>query len=117
MRRRGGVDRDGNDDEQDGSESECEHEQDSFERRGVIVILAGSQLQIIKRMHDKQESLDLEFFGICLLGHIPNGVHAESLFFHLIYFAITEKSLAQQLELVVSTNDEIVVQSLLSASL
>jgi len=52
-----------------------------------------------------------------LLGQIPNGVHAESLFFHLIYFAITEKSLAQQLELVVSTNDEIVVQSLLSASL
>jgi len=26
MRRRGGVDRDGNDDEWNGSESECEHE-------------------------------------------------------------------------------------------
>ena len=51
-----------------------------------------------------------------MLGQIPNGVHAESLFFHPIYVAITEKSLAQQLGLVVSTN-EIVVQSLLSASL
>jgi len=51
-----------------------------------------------------------------LLGQIPNGVHAESLFFDLIYVAITEKYLAQQLGLVVSTNDKI-VQSLLSASL
>jgi len=42
---------------------------------------AGSRLQIIKRMHDKWESPDLEFFGICLLGQIPNSVHAESLFF------------------------------------
>jgi len=55
--------------------------------------------------------------AICLLGQIPNGVHGESLFFHLINVAITEKSLAQQLGLVVSTVDEIVVQSLLSASL
>jgi len=52
-----------------------------------------------------------------LLGQIPNGVYAESLFFHLIYVAITEKYLAQQLRLVVSTVDEIVIQSLLSASL
>jgi len=52
-----------------------------------------------------------------LLGQIPNGVHAEPLFFHRIYVAITEKSLAEQLGLVVSTNDEIVIQSLLSASL
>ena len=71
---------------------------------------AGSRLQIIKRIHDKQESPDLEFFGICLLGQIPDDVHAESLFFHLISVTITEKSLAQQLGLVVSTNDEIVVQ-------
>jgi len=40
-------------------------------------------------------------------------IHAESLFFHLIN---VEKSLAQQLGLVVSTN-EIVVQNLLSTSL
>jgi len=46
-----------------------------------------------------------------LLGQIPNGVHAESLFVHLINVAIAEKYLAQQLGLVVSTNDEIVVQS------
>ena len=52
-----------------------------------------------------------------MLDQIPNGVHTESLFFHPIYVAITEKSLAQQLELVVSTNKEIVVQNLLSASL
>ena len=52
-----------------------------------------------------------------MLGQIPNGVHAESLFFHLINVAITEKSLAEHLGLVVSTNDEIVVQSILSASL
>jgi len=52
-----------------------------------------------------------------LLGQIPNGIYAESLFFHLIYVAITEKSLAQQLGLVVSTNEEIIIQSLLFASL
>ena len=45
-----------------------------------------------------------------MLGQIPDDVHAESLFFHLISVTITEKSLAQQLGLVVSTNDEIVVQ-------
>jgi len=50
-RRGGGLDRDGNDDEWDGSESECEREQDAFERRGVV--WAGNRLQIIKRMHDK----------------------------------------------------------------
>ena len=50
-RRRGGVDRDGNDDEWDGSESEREREHDAFERRGVVWV--GSRLQIIKRMHDK----------------------------------------------------------------
>ena len=50
-RGRGGVACDVHDDEWDGSESKREREQDAFERRGVI--LAGSQLQIIKRMHDK----------------------------------------------------------------
>ena len=50
-RRRGGVDRDGSDDEWDGSESEREREHDAFERRGVVWV--GSRLQIIKRMHDK----------------------------------------------------------------
>ena len=44
-RRRGGVDRDGNDDEWDGSESEREREQDAFERRSVV--WAGNRLQII----------------------------------------------------------------------
>jgi len=78
-RGRGSVDDDGNDDGWNGSENERELEQDAFERRGVV--WAGSRLQTIKRMHDKLESPDLEFFGICLLGHIPNGVHAESLFF------------------------------------
>ena len=71
----------------------------------------------VANYHDKQESPDLQSFGIFLLGQITNGVHAESLFFHLIYVAITEVSLPQQLGLVVSTNEEIVVQSLLSASL
>ena len=96
-RGRGGVDRDGNDDKWDGSESEREREQGAFERRGVV--WAGSRLQIIKRIHDKWGSPDLEFFGICLLGQIPNGVHAGSLFFHLIYVAITEKYLAKHLGL------------------
>jgi len=51
-RGRGSVDDDdGNDDGWNGSESERELEQDSFERRGVV--WAGSRLQIIKRMHDK----------------------------------------------------------------
>jgi len=59
----------------------------------------------------------LEFFGIWLPGQIPNGVHAESLFFHLIYVVITKKYLAEHLGLVVSANEEIVIQSLLFASL
>jgi len=50
-RGRGGVDRDGNYDKWDGSESEREREQGAFERRGVV--WAGSRLQIIKRIHDK----------------------------------------------------------------
>ena len=50
-RRRGGVDRDGSDDEWDGSESEREREQDRMRLREVK--WAESRLQIIKRMHDK----------------------------------------------------------------
>ena len=107
-RGRGGVDDDGNDDEWDGSESERELEQVAFERRGVL--WAGNRLQIIKRMYDKNLRTYSLLASSCL---VIFQIHAESLFFHLIN---VEKSLAQQLGLVVSTNDKI-VQSLLSASL
>ena len=106
-RGRGGVAHDGNDDERDGSESEREREQDVFERSRRCI---GWKPVV----NCEEDVWRVGISGLTVLWHVLAWSNSKWCIcgivhcFHLYYAVITKRKLG----LVVSINDENVIQSL-----